>query len=166
MMDPMSPNANGQGPQSTWWVESWSSQITTGLAIFLVICGIITAISPINIGCIVPGILQLVASGIILSIEAPSFVPFLAFARPIGMFIEGKPYWFKGAFYAALALIPFIVGLSFGCIGFFFILGFLANGAIAALYGKIVLGRKANRDEMRFQAGGGTGQQPYSPTSP
>ncbi|OTF71401.1 calcium channel flower-like protein, partial [Euroglyphus maynei] len=65
-----------------------------------------------------------------------------------------------------LALIPFIVGLSSGCIGFFFILGFLANGAIAALYGKIVLGRKATRDEMRFQSGGGTGQQPYSPTSP
>lgn len=109
----------------TRWVESWSSQITTGLAIFLVICGIITAISPINYGCILPGVLQLyvcflslsksfsifinhfhliwfrIASGIILSIEAPSFVPFLAFARSIGMFVESKPYWFKGAFYAA-----------------------------------------------------------------
>ncbi|KAF7491142.1 Calcium channel flower [Sarcoptes scabiei] len=166
MMDPMSPSASGpggQGPQSNWWVENWSSQITTGLAIFLVICGIITAISPINVGCIIPGILQLIASGIILSIEAPSFVPFLAFARPVGQFIEGKPYWFKGAFYAVLALIPFIVGLSMGCMGFFFILGFMANGAIAALYGKLILGRKANRDEMRFQAGSG---QPYSPTSP
>ena len=45
-------------------------------------------------------------------------------------------------FQFSLALIPFIVGLSFGCMGFFFILGFLANAAIAALYGKIVLGRK------------------------
>ena len=45
-------------------------------------------------------------------------------------------------YYFSLALIPFIVGLSFGCMGFFFILGFLANAAIAALYGKIVLGRK------------------------
>lgn len=41
------------------------------------------------------------ASGIILSIEAPSFVPFLAFARPVGMFVENKPHWFKAAFYGA-----------------------------------------------------------------
>lgn len=166
MMDPMSPDANAGGggqPQATWWVETWSSQITTALAIFLVICGLLTAISPTNIGCIISGCLQLLASGIILSIEAPSFVPFLAFAGPVSQFVEGKPVWFKGAFYAALALIPFIVGLSLGCMGFFFILGFLANGAIAALYGKLILGPKANRDEMRFQAGSG---QPYSPTSP
>ena len=39
------------------------------------------------------------ASGVILSIEAPSFVPFLAFARPVGQFVENKPYWFKAAFY-------------------------------------------------------------------
>ena len=36
----------------------------------------------------------------ILSIEAPSFVAFLSFARGIGRFIEGKPNWFKAAIYA------------------------------------------------------------------
>lgn len=40
------------------------------------------------------------AAVVILSIEAPSFVAFLSFARGLGRFIEGKPYWFKAAIYA------------------------------------------------------------------
>ncbi|KAI2810253.1 Calcium channel flower [Blomia tropicalis] len=164
MMNPSSPDGTGQAPQPTWWIEAWSSQITTGLALFLVLCGVLTTISFFTPVCIIAGILQLLASGIILSIEAPSFVPFLAFARPIGMFVEGKPHWFKAAFYGALALIPFVIGVGLGCFGFFFILGFLANLAIAGLYGKLLLGRKAERDDMRFQAG--ADGQPYSPTSP
>ena len=36
----------------------------------------------------------------ILSIEAPSFVAFLSFARGVGRLIEGKPHWFKAAIYA------------------------------------------------------------------
>lgn len=42
----------------------------------------------------------------------------------------------------SLAIIPLIVGISLGCFGFFFVLGFLANGAIAALYGKLIIGKK------------------------
>lgn len=164
MMNPSSPD--GQQPQS-WWVESWSSQIATALALLLVLCGLLTTISPISVQCILPGILQLLASVAILSIEAPSFVAFLSFARGIGRFIEGKPHWFKASIYAVLALIPFIVGISMGCYGFAFILGFLASLGVAAVFGMLVLGRKASRDEMRFQAGGTpTAGQPYSPTSP
>jgi len=101
-----------------------------------------------------------------LSIEAPSFVAFLQFARGVGRFVEGKPYWFKTAIYAACCLIPFIVGLVLGCFGPAFILGFLASLGITALFGMLVLGKKASRDEMRFQAGGAPGQPAYSPTSP
>lgn len=56
MMNPGSPSG---GTQSSWWVEAWSSQIATALALFLVLCGLMTAISPFAPSCILPGILQL-----------------------------------------------------------------------------------------------------------
>ncbi|XP_054166749.1 calcium channel flower-like [Oppia nitens] len=166
MMMNVGTPTEGQQTGSTWWVESWSSQIATALALVLVLCGLLTTISPLAVHCIFPGILQLVAAVAILSIEAPSFVAFLSFARGVGRFVEGKPYWFKAGIYAALTLVPFIVGVSFGCYGPAFILGFLASLGITALFGALVLGRKASRDEMRFQAGGVPAGQPYSPTSP
>jgi len=166
MMNVGSPMDGQQGGQA-WWVESWSSQIATALALVYALCGLLTAISPLAIYCIFPGLLQLVASAVILSIEAPSFVAFLSFARGVGRFVEGKPYWFKATLYAVLSLLPFIVGVSFGCFGPAFILGFLASLGVTAVFGLLVLGRKASRDEMRFQAGGTpTAGQPYSPTSP
>lgn len=57
MMNPQSPTSGM--PQQVWWVESWSSQITAALAVLLVLCGIMTTISPFAVGCILPGILQL-----------------------------------------------------------------------------------------------------------
>ncbi len=36
----------------------------------------------------------------ILSIEAPSFVAFLSFARGIGRYVEGRPHWFKATIYS------------------------------------------------------------------
>lgn len=42
----------------------------------------------------------------------------------------------------SLAVVPFVIGFGIGCSGFFFILGFLANLAIAGLYGKLLLGHK------------------------
>lgn len=41
------------------WIEAWSSQITTGLALFLVLCGVLTTISLFTPICIVAGLLQL-----------------------------------------------------------------------------------------------------------
>ncbi len=120
MNQPTSPTA---APGPTWWVEAWSSQIATALAVLYVLCGLMTTISPLAVHCIPAGILQLyvhlyiiitsetfiypyilsyrLASVAILSIEAPSFVAFLQFARGVGRFVEGKPYWFKTAIYAA-----------------------------------------------------------------
>jgi hypothetical protein len=99
----------------------------------------------------------------ILSIEAPSFVAFLSFARGVGRLIEGKPHWFKAAIYAVylsfdlklrlnskfvvimyfrLTLLPFIIGLTMGCFGPAFILGFLASMGVTAVFAMLVLGRK------------------------
>jgi len=159
----MIPSPTGQPPAASWWVESWSSQISAALAIALAFFGLITAISPFSPLCIVAGILQLIAAAIILAVEAPTFVAFLRFAQGVGRFFEGKPNYMKAAVYGVLTIIP----LFTGCSGVAFFLGFIASLAIAALFGLLTLGRKASRAEMQFQAGGTpTTGQPYSPTSP
>lgn len=141
--------------QPPWWVESWKSQIVTGLAILELLCGVITAIS-IFPSCIIGGVLQVLAAVVVLAIEAPVFVSFLSFAAPITAFWDGKPMWMKTAAYVGLAIIPGVAG----CFGLFYILGFLAAVCIAAIYGLTILGPKASRDDMRVAAGGDA----YSPT--
>jgi amino acid transporter len=128
----------------------------TGLAVLELLCGVLTAIS-IFPSCIIGGILQILASIVVLAIEAPMFVSFLSFAAPITAFWEGKPIWMRAACYLALAIIP---GLA-GCFGLFYILGFLSAVCVAAIYALSILGPKASRDDMRVAAGGGDA---YSPT--
>jgi len=141
--------------QPPWWVETFKSQIVTGLGVLELICGIMTAIS-IFPSCIIGGALQTLAAIVVLAIEAPMFVAFLSFAAPIGAFWEGKPVWMKTAAYVALAIIPGVAG----CFGLFYILGFLCAVGIAAIYALTILGPKASRDDMRVAAGGDA----YSPT--
>lgn len=144
--------------EEPWFIETWKSQIITGVSLLQAIFGIITAISILSPMCIPAGICQVVAAVAVLAIEAPSFVSFIRFAQPIGMIFEEKPAWIKLAFYVALAVIPCL----FGCLGFFFILAFLCSLATAAIYGVLLVGRKGIRTN-RFQSDP-TG--PYSPTSP
>ncbi|XP_015789975.1 calcium channel flower [Tetranychus urticae] len=156
----------GDGPiqqqQGIWWVDSWRSQIVTGLSLLQVVFGIITSISILSPLCIPAGLLQVGAAIVVLAIEAPSFVTFIRFAQPIGIFFEDKPLWIKCAAYAGLAIIPCL----FGCFGLFFLLGFLTSLGSASVYGLLLIGRKASRDDMRFQAAGSPTGGPYSPTSP
>lgn len=141
--------------QPPWWLQSWRSQIVTGLAVVELLCGVLTAIS-IFPSCIIGGALQILASIVVLAIEAPIFVSFLSFAAPITAFWENKPVWMRAAAYLGLAIIP---GLA-GCFGLFYILGFLAAVCIAGIYALSILGPKANRDDMRVAAAGDA----YSPT--
>lgn len=85
---------------------------------------------------------------VILAIEGSSFVSFLTFAKPIGMFFEGRPLYVKTATYAALTIFPMLMGPS----GLAVMLGFLISAAITALYGMILIGRKGNLDDMRAVA--------------
>jgi len=141
--------------QPPWWLDAWKSQIVVGLAVFEAFCGILTAIS-ISPFCMIGGILQILAAVVVLAVEAPTFVAFLTFAAPIGAFFDGKPIWVKTAIYAALAIIP----LFPGCFGLFYLIGFVAALAIAAIFGLAIIGPKASRDDMRVAAGGDA----YSPT--
>lgn len=159
-------------PQTPWWLDSYRSQIVSGLAIFELLCGILTAIS-IFPTCIIGGILQAGAALVVLAVEAPTFVAFLSFAAPIGALFENRPNWMKAVAYAVVAIVPCLPG----CFGLFYLFGVFAGLAIAVIYGLMVIGRKASRDEMGFNAGAGdippggqgyTGQgySGYSPTSP
>ncbi|KAJ6224180.1 hypothetical protein RDWZM_002725 [Blomia tropicalis] len=98
-----------------------------------------------------------ICSLIVLTIEAPSFVPCLGFARPIGELIDRRPPWVKATVYGLLVLLPFILcGITTGIsLGVFFIIGVIANLGLFIIYAKAILGEKANRDLMRAGAGGG-----------
>lgn len=75
-------------------------------------------------------------------------VSFLTFAKPVGLFFEGKPLYIKTAVYALLTLAPMLLNPS----GLSVMLGFLISAAITALYGAILVGRKGNLDDMRAVA--------------
>lgn len=75
-------------------------------------------------------------------------VSFLTFAKPIGMFFEGRPLYVKTAVYAFLTIFPMLLGPS----GVAVMFGFLISAAITAIYGMILIGRKGNLDDMRAAA--------------
>lgn len=85
---------------------------------------------------------------VILAVEGSSVVSFLTFAKPIGLFFEGKPLYVKTAVYAALTIFPMLLGPS----GMAVMLGFIISAAITALYGMILIGRKGDLDDMRAAA--------------
>lgn len=155
-------------PQAPWWLDSYRSQIVTGLALLELLCGVITAIS-IFPTCIITGVLQIGAALVVLAVEAPTFVAFLSFAAPIGALFESKPVWMKAVAYAVIAILPCLPG----CFGLFYIFGFIAGLAIAVACGYAAIARKASGDGMGFNSGGGDqgvagqgGYSGYSPTSP
>ncbi|RWS13260.1 calcium channel flower-like protein [Dinothrombium tinctorium] len=159
-----SPTDSGSVPvqQSNWWLETWRNYICAALAMLEALMAIPTFISVFP-SCIITGIVQLLAAIVTIAIEAPAIVSFLRFAQPIGSMIDTKPQWMKAVFYVIIALIPSF----FGCVGFTHWLGIIAGLGVAAVYGMIILGPKASRDQMKFQAGSvPAGGQPYSPTSP
>lgn len=89
-----------------------------------------------------------VAAAIILAVEGSSVVSFLTFAKPVGLYFEGKPLYVKTTVYGALTIIPMLLGPS----GMAVMLGFIISAAITALYGMILIGRKGDIDDMRAAA--------------
>ena len=73
---------------------------------------------------------------------------FLTFAKPVGLFFEGRPLYVKTAVYAALTVFPMLFGPSGSAV----MLGFLISAGITAMYAMILIGRKGNLDDMRAAA--------------
>lgn len=140
-----------QQQQDSWWLNKYSSWLSTIGAVFLAFVGFLGgAINLLTFDPLmaIASALQVVAAGIILAIEGSFVVSFLTFAKPIGMFFEGKPLSVKTTVYGALTIIPLI----FGAKSFYVCFGFIISACITAIYGMILIGRKGNLDAMRAAA--------------
>ncbi|XP_058053589.1 calcium channel flower isoform X1 [Anopheles bellator] len=100
-----------------------------------------------DVGCLVGGILQILAGFIVLAIEAPFCFIFIDFVQQAAEKADQRPYWNRAALYCLIAIPPVIMclglGSLFGC-GLIFVTGML--------YGMMALGKKASLDSMRAAA--------------
>ncbi|CAG2106670.1 unnamed protein product [Medioppia subpectinata] len=143
------------------WLELWATRICTVLGLVLFINAFIAIFWP---WCIPPALMQMVASVIIISIEGPTFVEFLAFAAPVSRFFDDKSPWTKVIVYATLTMLPFIIGLSITCFSIAFIVGFLNSLAVTLIY--IFLIRSASTGRANNVEAYGGGPPPVvSPTA-
>lgn len=116
---------------------------------FAVLFGLYNCISILvgDVGCLVGGILQILAGFAVLAIEAPCCFIFIDYVQQAAEWVDNRPYWNRAAFYCVIALIPvgmcFGLGSLFGC-GLIFITGML--------YGMMALGKKASQEDMRAAA--------------
>uniref|UniRef100_A0A6G1SFW0 Calcium channel flower n=1 Tax=Aceria tosichella TaxID=561515 RepID=A0A6G1SFW0_9ACAR len=140
-----------QQPQNNWWVAKYSSWLASMGAVALGFVGLLAIafnIITFSLTSAIAGGLQVVAAAIILAVEGSSVVSFLTFAKPVGLFFEGKPLYVKTTVYGALTIIPMLLGPS----GMAVMLGFIISAAITALYGMILIGRKGDIEDMRAAA--------------
>uniref|UniRef100_A0A2M4AMR1 Calcium channel flower n=1 Tax=Anopheles triannulatus TaxID=58253 RepID=A0A2M4AMR1_9DIPT len=100
-----------------------------------------------DVGCLVGGILQILAGFVVLAIEAPCCFIFIDFVQQAAEKADQRPYWNRAALYCVIAIPPVIMclglGSLFGC-GLIFVTGML--------YGMMALGKKASLDSMRAAA--------------
>ncbi|XP_055535025.1 calcium channel flower isoform X1 [Wyeomyia smithii] len=100
-----------------------------------------------DIGCLVGGILQILAGFVVLAIEAPFCFIFIDYVQQVAEKADQRPYWNRAALYCVIAIPPVILclglGSLFGC-GLIFLTGMI--------YGMMALGKKASFAEMRAAA--------------
>ncbi|XP_035788990.1 calcium channel flower-like isoform X1 [Anopheles albimanus] len=105
-----------------------------------------------DVGCLVGGILQILAGFVVLAIEAPCCFIFIDFVQQAAEKADQRPYWNRAALYCLIAIPPVIMcfglGSLFGC-GLIFVTGML--------YGMMALGKKASLDSMRAAASASAG---------
>lgn len=100
-----------------------------------------------DVGCLVGGILEILAGFVVLAIEAPCCFIFIDHVQQVAEKADQRPYWNRAALYCIIALPPVILclglGSLFGC-GLIFVTGMI--------YGMMSLGKKASFAEMRAAA--------------
>ncbi|XP_058837882.1 calcium channel flower isoform X1 [Topomyia yanbarensis] len=104
-----------------------------------------------DVGCLVGGILEILAGFVVLAIEAPFCFIFIDYVQQVAEKADQRPYWNRAALYCIIALPPVILclglGSLFGC-GLIFVTGMI--------YGMMALGKKASFAEMRAAAAAAT----------
>lgn len=100
-----------------------------------------------DVGCLIGGILQIVAGFVVLAIEAPCCFIFIDYVQQAAEKADQRPYWNRAALYCIIAIPPVVLclglGSLFGC-GLIFVTGML--------YGMMALGKKASLEDMRAAA--------------
>lgn len=120
---------------------------------FAILFGLYNCISILfaDVGCLVGGILEILAGFVVLGIEAPCCFIFIDHVQQIAEKADQRPYWNRAALYCIIALPPVILcfglGSLFGC-GLIFVTGMI--------YGMMSLGKKASFAEMRAAAAAAT----------
>uniref|UniRef100_A0A915LPQ2 Calcium channel flower n=1 Tax=Meloidogyne javanica TaxID=6303 RepID=A0A915LPQ2_MELJA len=93
-----------------------------------------------------------------VALEAPFCCAFVDFIERIAQFSESRAYWQKAALYCIMGAIPCLICFELGTV-----LGTAMIIAAGFAYGFMALGKKADRDTMMGNIGGG-GQDPaWSP---
>ncbi|XP_018319623.1 calcium channel flower isoform X2 [Agrilus planipennis] len=105
--------------------------------------------------CLFGGIIQMVAGGITIGIEAPCCCLCIGFIQDLSDRIEKRPYWNKALAYVIMALPPIIM-----CPGLSSIFGSGLIFTTGVVYGMMALGRKGSREDMAAMA------SPQTATSP
>ncbi|XP_055591903.1 calcium channel flower isoform X1 [Uranotaenia lowii] len=107
-----------------------------------------------DVGCLVGGILQILAGFVVLAIEAPCCFIFIDYVQQVAEKADQRPYWNRAALYCGIAIPPVILclglGSLFGC-GLIFVTGMI--------YGMMALGKKASLTEMRAAAAASAAEQ-------
>lgn len=136
-----------QQPDDVPWLLRYSARavgcVGGGIAVGLGIFNCVT-LSPM---CIVAGIFQVLASFIVIVIEAPCCCFFIEYVQQLSTWADSKPYWQKAAFYLVLSLPAIVL-----CFGLSTLFGSGLIFATAVLYGMMALGKKAPREEMMLRA--------------
>jgi len=153
---PSSGGGDGADSGGPWYMKYAGKAAGIGGGLVAIFFGFwcCLSLSPL---CIIAGIWQICAGLFVVTLEAPFCCMFLDVVQKAVAKVDGRPTWQKALVYLVLAIPPISMCFSISTlIGSGFI--FLA----AVIYGMMVLGPKASRDEMAAAAGAGTTSYPKS----
>ncbi|XP_002129190.2 calcium channel flower homolog [Ciona intestinalis] len=142
-----------KGDGITWWCKLFARGVGVVAAIICAICAITTFLSGtfgLDGLCITAAVLMILNSFILLMFEAPICCAFCEITQPISNWVEKRQYWQKGLLYIGFSILPVALCRSIATI-----LGCVCPFAAGVIYGLMSLGKKADRNEMLANAGGG-----------
>ncbi|KAF7634514.1 hypothetical protein Mgra_00006085 [Meloidogyne graminicola] len=140
-----------------WWVRFLAKAlgiIGGFVAMFFAVLGLLT-LSP---RCAIASLLQLAAGFLTVALEAPFCCAFVDFIERIAQFSESRAYWQKSALYCIMGVIPCLICFELGTV-----LGTAMIIGAGLAYGFMALGKKADRDTMMGNIGGGAQDTAWSP---
>ncbi|KAH8256264.1 hypothetical protein KR026_012044, partial [Drosophila bipectinata] len=142
------------GPEQPWYLKYGSRLLGIVAAFFAILFGLWNVISilTLNVGCLVAGIIQMVAGFVVMLLEAPCCFVCIDKVNDIADKVDSKPMYFRAGLYCAMAVPPI-----FMCFGLASLFGSGLIFATGVIYGMMALGKKASAEDMRAAA-----QQSYA----